>query len=474
MIPDERDRRIAELERENAHLRARVAEVEKLEKLVAELTAKVAELTERINRNSRNSSKPPSSDPPWSEARAKRRGKLKRGGQPGHAKHTRPVVPPKDVSESFDVKPERCHRCGAALTGDDPAPLLHQVTELPEVKPLVTEYRLHKLRCSRCGAATRASLPSGVPRVAFGPRLTAALGLLTSRCKVSKRGAREFLADVFGIRMALGSVSKQERRLSRAVDPPVAEAAAWIQRQAVANVDETGWREAGKKAWLWVAATLQVAVFAIAPSRGRAVLMRLLGAAWRGVVGSDRFSAYGHLALRQLCWAHLCRDFTAMAERHGPSRAIGRSLLALACWIFRDWYRFRRGAITREVLVERMAPLSQRFIDLLADGTHCSHPQTAATCGEIAAVAEHGFTFVLVEGVDPTNNLAERSLRLGVMWRKQSTGTQSPHGSRFVERMLCCHTTLTLQHRGIYDFLVRAMRADLAHTVPPSLLPAKV
>ena len=225
------------------------------------------------------------------------------------------------------------------------------------------------------------------------------------------------------------------------------------------------------KAWLWVAATSQVAVFRIASRRNREVLVSLLGEAWQGIVGSDRFSAYGHLQRRQLCWAHLCRDLKAMAERQGSSRAIGRTLLAVARWIFRDWHRFRDGTFGRYTLVDRLEPRSLRFIELLTQGALCEHAKTAGSCAEILAVADHAFTFAQVEGVEPTNNLAERSLRPAVQWRKQSAGTQSEHGSRFAERMLTCCTSLAFQRRGIYDFLVNALESQQLNTPAPSLLP---
>lgn len=458
---DPRDHIIAEL--------TRLVEVQS--KRIEELEKQVAELTERLSRSSRNSSKPPSSDPPWTGKPPKRKGKRKRGGQSGHPKHSRPKVPAEDVSEFHEVKPETCQLCGCGLSGTDPEPLVHQVTELPEPKPVVTEYHLHRLRCEHCGASTRASLPKGVPQSAFGPRLIAALGLLTSRFKVSKRGAKAFFAEVFGIQMALGSVSKQERRLSQAIAPPVAAAAAWVQRQGVANVDETGWREAGRKAWLWTAVTPQVTVYQVSARRSRASLTQLIGADWSGILGSDRFSAYSHLPERQLCWAHMSRDFLAMSERPAESHQVGRKLLALTRWIFRDWYRFRQGQLQRNTLMRRLAPRAVRFEELLAEGVACEQPRTAATCAELSAVAKHAFTFAWADGVEPTNNSAERSLRLAVQWRKQSLGTQSEHGSRFVERTLTCSTSLEQQQRSIYKFFEDALMALAFSTAPPSLLP---
>ncbi len=453
-----------------ARLEARIAEYEIQ---VAELKALVTKLTEQINKNSSNSSKPPSTDPPWKppDQKKKKRKKRKRGAQKGHKRHTRPLVPESEVSSLLDVKPEHCQKCGLALSGEDPEPLRHQVVDIPEIKPVVDEYRLHKLQCQSCGCETRAKLPKGVTRGAFGPKITALIGTMTTQLKVSKRDAKRFISDVFHVDMALGSISKQEQRLSEAIAPPVAEAAAWVQHQAVANLDETGWYERNQRFWLWVMATALVVVYKIAQHRSRAVLMSLLGENWSGIVVSDRFTAYNHLQLRQLCWAHLTRDFVAMAERPGESRNIGRKLLALSHWVFRHWYRYRRGLIDWDSLGKNIGPLANDFLEILFLGADCDNDRTAGTCREIIKVAEFAFTFVQYKGVEPTNNHAERAVRPGTRMRKTSFGTQSENGSRFVERALSCDTSLHLQGRSTFGFFGEAMLAKNDLAIMPSLIP---
>ncbi len=459
MTTDEKDLRIAELEA-----------------LVAELTAQVAVLTERLNKNSGNSSKPPSSDPPWKDPNKKRakskRKRRKRGAQKGHKGSSRPLVPEEEVNEIINVKPTQCKKCNSTLRGSDPWPQKHQVFDIPKTPLHVSEHRLHKLKCRCCGASTRAELPKGVPKGAFGPRLVATIALLTSRFKVSKRGAKEFVEEVFGIKMALGSISSQEQRLSKALASPVAEAASWIQRQEVANLDETSWRQQAVLYWLWVMATFQVAVFTIRKNRSRAVLMSILGPAWNGIAISDRFSAYAYLLLRQLCWAHLCRDFVAMSERGGESQIIGERFLALATTLFQEWHSFRRGEFEREELKTRTRPLGPKFLEIVSDGSVCDSIKTANTCVEIGKVAHHAFTFIEVENVEPTNNHGERQIRPAAIWRRVSFGTQSPAGTLFVERVLTCNGTLNLQRRSIFKFYDAVLEADLRGTLKPSLLPS--
>jgi transposase len=309
---DPRDARIAQLEAENAALRERVARLE----------AQVAELLARLGQNSRNSSKPPSTDPPGTPREPKEPTGRARGGQPGHKGHRRERLPADRV---VPVVPSRCGRCRRPLRGRDPDPWIHQVVELPEIRPDVTDYELHELGCE-CGARTRASLPAGVSQGAFGPRLMAAVALCTSRYHMPKRMAQEFLRDMLGIEVALGSISKMEQSVSQAIAAPVEEARAAVREQLVAHQDETGWHqgiEQGRKgrAWLWVAVTALVTVFRIARSRGAEVTKEMLGEDYRGFLVVDRWAAYRWVArgMRQLCWAHYLGRQIIQSERLFPA-----------------------------------------------------------------------------------------------------------------------------------------------------------
>jgi transposase len=437
------------------------------------LETEVAELREQLNRNSRNSSQPPSSDGPEVERPPERaQSGRKRGGQPGHPGTTRKLVPIEQVKASHDVKPEVCRGCGHRLRGADPAPYRHQVTEIPPVIAEVTEYRLHTLTC-QCGTETRAELPVGVPQGAFGPRLQAMVSLLSGHYHLSKRETAEVMADFFQAEVSLGSVPTLERRTSQAVSQPVNEAHAYVKAQPVVHLDETGWRQANQKAWLWVAATSLVTIFVIRPSRGGQVARELLTVSFNGIVVSDRWSAYNWLLtlLRQLCWAHLRRDFQAFIERGGSSQLLGQALLTQADLMFEWWHKVRDGTMSRTTFQDKMKAVQTKVGQLLRQGTTDPHSKTAGTCRDILKREAALWTFVRVAGVEPTNNLAERQIRPGVLWRKGSFGTQSQAGSRFAERIMTVVATLKQQHRNLLDYLTAACDAANWGRPAPSLLP---
>jgi len=462
---DPRDQLIAEL---RSQLRAALDVIDQLQK-------RVAELEEKLGKNSSNSSKPPSSDPPWAKPKHNgRRKKRKRGGQPGHPRHERPLVSPEKVDKVVSVKPRHCGGCGARLIGTDPEPERHQVFEVPEIRAHVTEYQVHTLGCV-CGACTKGALPEGVPRGAFGPNLVALVCWLTGKFRLSKRGVRELLSDLLRTDVSVGAVSKMEREASAALAAPVEQAGAHVRQQGVAHGDETGWRECNRKAWLWVVATPLVAVFQIARSRGAKVAKSMLGAAFAGILVSDRWSAYSFVDAmrRQLCWAHLLRDFQAFVERGGSSKRIGEALLVQARLMFKWWHRVRDGTMSREAFQKKMLSVALGVGELLAQGTRCGNKKTAGTCSHILALEWALWTFVLHEGVEPTNNFAERIIRAAVLWRKTSFGTQSPCGSRFVERILTVTATLKLQDRHVLTYLTEAIRAHRIGSAPPSLLPTQ-
>lgn len=436
------------------------------------LRARVAALEERLGQNSQNSSRPPSTDPVGLPRRQRKPSGRQPGGQPGHEGTGRFLKPPEEVDEVMEVQPEVCASCGARLKGRDPHPIRHQVTELPPIRAKVTEYQLHTLPCAHCGTSTTAQLPDGVPRGAFGVRVQALVSLFTGAYRISKRNVRDLLEDCFGVDMALGSICPLEQATSEAVSAPVEEAKVYVQAQPAVNMDETGWRQDNRRAWLWTAVTSLVSVFLIRASRGSKVVCELLGQTFKGVVGSDRWSAYSFLPLRfrQVCWGHLKREFQAFVDRGGPSAPIGQALLIQVDQIFEWWYRVRDGTLTRSTFKVYISPVRGRVKKLLRQGQVCAHSKTAFTCREILKIEPALWTFVRKQGVEPTNNAAERALRHGVLWRKSSFGTQSEAGSRFVERMMTVVTTLRQQKRNVLDYLTTACEAHLRGKMPPSLL----
>lgn len=347
----------------------------------------------------------------------------------------------------------------------------HQVIDVPPAKAEVTEHVLHAQMC-RCGHTTQAVLPDGVPKGAFGPRLQAVVSLFTGAYRISKRTAVEALGDLFDIKLGLGSVANTEQAMSQALSRPVDEARRYVEAQPVVNADETGWRQGRRRAWLWIAATPLVAVFLIHSRRSTKAAAALLGT-FAGILTADRWSAYGRWPhrKRQLCWAHLLRDFEFVAQSKGTAKKVGRQLVGLTKAMFKKWRRVRDGTLSHAGFRRAVAPTKLVFEGLLKRAVGCPAPKVSGMCEEILGSFEAMWTFARVPGVEPTNNLAERCLRAGVLWRKTSFGTHSELGSRFVERMMTTVATLRLQNRNVLDFLVDASEAALIRSVPPSLLP---
>jgi transposase len=441
--------------------------------LVQSFEQRIAELEERLNKNSTNSSKPPSSDPPSVKRRPPTSPSGKRpGGQPGHRRHTRGLVPPEKLRHVTDCKPPACRRCGHTLHGDDPEPLRHQVAEIPPIEPTVDEYRLHRLRCPRCGTSTCAAVPPGVPRGAFGPRLRAILSLLAGAYRQGKRPIRQLAGDLFGLSISTGMICSLERQGADALESPVKELHQHVRDAGSAHIDESSWKQGHDKAWLWVVVTRWVTVFAIATSRGADVAKSLLGQDRRKVVISDRLKSYNWIKRRQFCWAHLRRDFQAMIDRGGESAEVGRQLMGHSDALFEWWHRVRDGTLSRSTFRSYVATMRPFMREDLEQGAACSCAKTAGTCRELLAGETHLWTFVRVEGIEPTNNDAERALRHGVIYRKLSGGTASESGSRFVERMLTVVATCRQQEIHVLDYLTKCYQAHLDGQPAPSLLPA--
>ncbi len=447
--------------------------VEGYEQRLGRLEAEVAELKARLGQTSQNSSQPPSSDGPHVKRKPPRApAGRNRGGQPGHPVHQRALLPLEEVDEVVVRKPTHCRRCGEVLEGTDPHPHRHQVIEVPPPVPQVTEYQLHRLPCARCGITTCGTLPPGVPPGSYGPRLASLVGLCSGAYRMSKRMVASFCTEVLGVAIALGEICQVEQTLATALESPVQEARTYVQGQD-ANVDETSWRQQQRRAWLWVAVTQWVSVFCIRASRGAKVLWELVGEEYGGVLTSDRAKAYNGqpLSRRQLCWAHLRRDFQAMIDRGGAATPVGEILLEQADVLFGWWYWVREGIWSRATFQRYGRWLGGVFREELVRGARCACPKTAATCQELLKVEAALWTFVRVPGIDPTNNAAERALRHAVQWRKTSYGTDSVTGSHFVENVLTVVATCRQQERNVLDYLTRCCQAWYAETPPPSLLP---
>ena len=364
------------------------------------------------------------------------------------------------------------------MRGEDSVndPLRHQIVEIPPVSAEVIEYVLHRVRCRRCGVVTAADLPEGVPAGCAGVRFQAIMTLLTGRCRLSRREAREIAVALFGpkARVSLGTGAAMERRTTRALRAAYDEALDAVQSAEFVHCDETSWHESNRLAWLWGAVTPKLKVFRIDRRRNREAFRKLLFT-FDGILVTDRFSVYrAHdTEKRQLCWAHLLRNFRALEEHGGKAKSLGVSGQKIVKSVFQEWYRLREGEITTLGLRRKLVPLRKRLKRLLR--RHVNNPVRAARALS-TDLLEYGaalWTFAKVEGVEPTNNAAERAIRKAVLWRKGSFGSASPSGSRFVERMLTVCESLRAQGRSILDFVENTIRASLCGQPQPSLVPAR-
>jgi transposase len=458
-----------------------------------QLNHRVEALEEQQRQTSKNSSKPPSKDDPSAksaQARALRASQRKViGFKPPQSKRERELYPPEECQAIHEQKPPVCRACGETLRGDDRYPLRHQIVEIPIITPEVEEYRLHELECAHCGTKTRAQLPQQVTQRCYGPRLAGWIDLLSGAYRQSHRQVGGLLAEGFGIQLSRGSINRARQEVSQSVGAAVEAAHEYVLKEPVVNCDETGFGQGNqdglnpdqRQGWLWVLVSPLVSVFCVSLSRSQAAAQSLLGKDFGGYLGSDRHSSYAWVdpKQRQVCWAHLLRDFQAMAERSGASAEIGEALLKRGYRLFHWWHRVRDGTLSQALFI---AAVGQLRVGLIAEleaavnlaiGSQEKTPfaKTVRTCAKILSIETALWTFVYTAGVEPTNNAAERALRPAVIWKYTSFGSQSKAGSDFVARMLTVNATLKAQHRSVLEFLTQSCLADRLGDEPPSLLP---
>lgn len=432
---------------------------------------RIAELEEQIKLNSTNSSKPPSSDGPGSKGPGRRHKKpsaKKRGAQPGHPGHHRRLAPEGDLSRIVDCPPPPACACGGPIRASD-RPWRHQVFELPKIVPEITEYRCYSGRCQRCGKVHAGRLPAGVPTGQLGPRALGLVGILAGRYHLTQDKIRSLLGELMGLQFSLGTISQAHGKVAQALAAPMDELNAALARAPVRHADETSHQSHNLSLWLWALVTSWGAHFRIRASRAAWVAKEMLGQESVGVLISDRYAAYGFVDVehRQVCWAHLLRDFERIAGRPGRVGRLGRQLSACSALIFR-WREAQRPP-------EVFARLQCRIRSRLETGARQSLClRTAKTCRNLLNLWPALWHFLKDPDVPPTNNLAERALRGVVLRRKISYLTRSGRGMRFIERMFAAVETCKLQHRSLPDFIFGAMAAWLAHTHPPSLVPEHI
>ena len=448
--------------------------VEKLEALLNVALARIVELEGKLGLNSGNSSKSPSSDMGRKRKPPVAPSGRKPGGQPGHEGQSREQVPPEEVDATEDVDPSACENCGEDL-GTQPRldACIRQVTETPEFKAFVLEFRLWSKVCPKCGRATRAGMPAGSPKGAFGPRLQARIALLSGRFRLTRRETRAVAKSMFGIKISLGSVQACCEAVSAVAAPTTEAIHEEVKHAPEVNADETGFGRCGKKRmWLWVAATKKAEAFRLLPGRGQAQALDLLGEGFAGFLSRDRWKPYEQFkkALHQLCHGHIRRDFQSMLESGGETGTQGAMLKLASDRAFHLWHQFERGEIDRATLIRLMKPIRVEFrqrLTLLRDGSTITK-KARGTAKDLLRQWDSLWTYVDMEGPNPTNNAAESSIRKAVLWRKGSFGAQSESGCRFVERLLTLVGTARKRSIDLLDWLTRAIQADLEGKPAPS------
>ena len=474
-----KDERIAALE---AAIVDRDARIAALTSQVDAPTKQVEVLTELLNRNSKNSHLPPSSDKPGSSARGgkaarnKRKAERKRGAQKGHRGSHRELLPVERVDTVIDLFPEVC--LGCARTGlphvVDAAACRYQQLDLRDHRPHLTEWRRHEVECPDCGACTRAAYDSDkIPSSAFGPCLTATVALLVGAYHLSRRKTQKLLSELFGIQVSLGAISAMEKRASEALASAHDEALREVQYADVKHADATTWTRAGKLMSLWTIATTAATVYQIFVDGSRDTIKPMFGKLI-GLLISDRATVFGFWAmpLRQVCHAHLLRKYVGFSERDGPAGDIGRELLGLTSLMFEYWHGFKEGALTRQELQFWMRPVQRDIERALLRGAAADIDRLSGSCADILAHRDALWSFVERDGVEPTNNHAELELRDFVLWRKRSFGSQSERGERFAERVMTAVRTARKQGKDVLDFLTRSVTAHVEGTPAPKLIAA--
>jgi transposase len=459
---------------------ARDAKIAELQARIADLAALVRDGLSRLKElEGKLADKPPAprTAPKLPKAPDKKPSGRKPGGQPGHPPHLKNLVPPERVDKVIPIVPDTCERCQTQLPAtagaNDPKPSRHQYAELPKVPVHVTEFQGHARTCPCCGHVTHAAIPAELGASMLGDRLVATMAYLTGAQGMSRRGVEETVTDIFGVPVSLGTVSNLEQDVAQSLAQAHTDATEAVRDAAVKNVDETGWKKGKTKHWLWVAATLHVAVFVIHPKRNIAALRSLLGGVLCGICCSDRWVVYRDWPdpyARQLCWAHLKRNWEKMVERGRVAKRYAVKCLAIHAQVFELWHLFRGGGCTRPELETRMQPLVEELQALIQAGSRSTHGRTQRFFARLLAESYGLWTFVGADGVEPTNNHGERVLRFAVIWRRRSFGCKSAAGCRYVERMLTVVQTLRLQKRNIIEFLADSIASHRASRPGPKLV----
>ena len=416
------------------------------------LKERMQHLEERLRLDSRNSSKPPSSD-------QKKNKRAPRGGaKRGHPGRHRKPFPQEQVTQRVVSKLAGCPHCGSQDLCSKKSVFLQQV-DLPPIKLEITEIERQRAQCKGCHRSLLAPFPSGYDQTAFGPKLTAFVGMCSSVYRLSKRSIQELLRTAFGITLSLGTIPRIEKRVSEGMKVPYEELFAQIKEAPIGCIDETTFRQQAKTRMVWTAVTQTACFFRILPTRGLDSLSQIRPRGHPGITISDRYQVYAY-ANHQYCLAHIRRDFAKFAQREGIDGFLAKRALFVLQEIFRACY------LPRETMRRRVGYRKRQLRETLDDAFANGSESFSRFADRMLDCFEKLFLFTRYHGVDCTNNAAERALRHIVLWRKTSYGTQSTAGSQFLERTLSLWMTLKKQGRQLFPFLQQAYKATFDPSVP--------
>jgi transposase len=445
------------------------AELAKTQELLKQALDEIARLKEQINRNSKNSSKSPSTDQKGNTPDKKKKERPTRAGK------ARSLFPPERIDRHIKCTQDNCPHCGSELLqlSNHSAEVLQQA-ELPEAKAIVTEYQLLRYQCNACGKNSIASLPQGVPDSAFGPKLMGLVATLTGVFHLAKREAIQLIKELYGVDMSTGSITNIEERTSIALDPIYQRIYHFvIESSFCKHFDETGWRDSGKRHFAWIASCGHAAFYRIDRERSSAAFHRLIKKCPKNFSAvTDRYAVYNSIGTHQYCLAHLIREFKKYAERDGLDKEIGEALVRELKSVCHKHGEYREGKIMLQQRNQQLGRHKRKVQTCLEDGMANGSDQLYRLSENLLDDFDKLWAFTKSAEMEPTNNMAERDLRKLVIWRKKSYGTRSPRGQRFVERITTVAQTARKRGRDVLGLIQEALMKFYANIDPYDIFEA--
>ena len=465
-----------ELEKTQQELTATKQELDKTKNLlkialdqILLLRQEVEKLKQQIDKNSKNSSKPPSTD---QKSNTSANEKINRGSREGKS---RSLFPKDKIDKTIECSAEECPCCKSHDIKEIAAAILQQI-ELPEVKATITEFILKKYTCHSCGQNFKADLPDGIPYSSFGSKLMGLISILTGVYHLAKREAIQLVKDLYDIDIGLGSIPNIEERVTNSLESVYQRIHNFILNSTLTkHFDETGWRNNGKRHFVWIATSSEAAIYRLDRHRNQVAFEALTknqDLSDKKCV-TDRYATYNNISkIHQFCLAHLIREFRSFAQRAGPDKIIGQSLeklLSKACYFHK---KFRDNKIRLADRNRQLGKIIKKVQYWLEDGHANGSDELSGLCERLLNKFDNMWVFSKYTDVEPTNNLAERDLRKLVIWRKKSYSTRSERGKKFVERITSISQTLRKQGKNVLKFIESTLKNFYSDKEPELINPA--